>query len=550
MSELIAAYRQKHPQYAEIDDGTLVAAIYKKHYADKMDEQTFLGKVFPRPDIPAAVAAAQAGAVDDMGVGGRLAAGMGKGAADIGYGLGQAVGLVSQDDIKAKQQRDAPLMQTGAGQVGDVLGKVAVAAPTFFVPGANTVTGAALTGAGIGFAEPVAEGDVVGGKIMNTAVGAALGKLGHQGGEYLGRKLVERSASKAAALAASKAQGTVKDATTKEAQSIGYVVPPTHANPSVLNRTMEGIAGKLTTAQRAAEKNQAVTDNLARSALGLRPTDPITPELLSSIRQQAGAAYEAIKQAPIVVKSDARYVSDLRGVLAGSKEIAESFPDLADDGLEKLVSGVSGAEFKPGPVIELIKRFRDDAKTLFRSDSPEKVALARANQQIAGALENLLSRNLKDQPELFAAFTEARKLIAKTYSVESALNPGTGHVVASKLAAQLGRGAPLSGELRTAAKFAKAYPKAVQEVSSSMPGMSPLDVYGSAAAGAAMDSIVPFALPASRVASREVMLTKPFQNRMTTPNYTPGPVNKMLPYLGRGAAPAGRVAAPLVYAEQ
>lgn len=77
-------------------------------------------------------------------------AGAGKGMTDIGRGLGQLVGAVSMDDINRSRKEDAPLMQTGGGRLGNIGGTVVALAPTAFIPGANTVTGATLIGGATG----------------------------------------------------------------------------------------------------------------------------------------------------------------------------------------------------------------------------------------------------------------------------------------------------------------------------------------------------------------------------------------------------------------
>jgi hypothetical protein len=119
-------------------------------------------------------------------------AGTGKAFADVGRGLGQlarkampdkaadAIGLPTQADIDGAKARDAALMNTTAGKVGNITGTVAAALPTVFIPGAATLPGAAAVGAGIGFTQPVASDES---RLENTAVGAA----GGAGGVALGR---------------------------------------------------------------------------------------------------------------------------------------------------------------------------------------------------------------------------------------------------------------------------------------------------------------------------------------------------------------------------
>ena len=71
-------------------------------------------------------------------------AGVGKAMTDAGRGVGQLVGLVSQDEVDRANELDKALMDTTAGTVGNIAGNIATLAPTMLIPGANTVKGAAL----------------------------------------------------------------------------------------------------------------------------------------------------------------------------------------------------------------------------------------------------------------------------------------------------------------------------------------------------------------------------------------------------------------------
>lgn len=112
----------------------------------------------------------------------RTLAGIGSGIDDLVSGAGQRVGLIDQAAIDEKKKLDAPLKKTTAGTVGSVVGKVAVGLPAAFVPGANTVAGAGLIGAGQGVFEPTASDESV---IKNMLIGGAAGS----GGVVLGRAL-------------------------------------------------------------------------------------------------------------------------------------------------------------------------------------------------------------------------------------------------------------------------------------------------------------------------------------------------------------------------
>jgi hypothetical protein len=111
------------------------------------------------------------------GMGGmqKFLAGAGKAMTDVGVGAGQLFGLVSDEEVQRRADRDAPLMNTGAGQAGHIAGTFASFLPTSLIPGANTVTGAALLGSGMGAVQPVSEGQS---RVSNTAFGAAGGAVG------------------------------------------------------------------------------------------------------------------------------------------------------------------------------------------------------------------------------------------------------------------------------------------------------------------------------------------------------------------------------------
>lgn len=105
----------------------------------------------------------------------RFFAGMGKGMTDLARGTGQLLGLVDQQSIKEAADRDAALMETTAGTIGNFVGNVIPMIPTAFIPGANTLAGSAAIGGATGLLAPVSEGDVVIGKGKSLLTGAGLG---------------------------------------------------------------------------------------------------------------------------------------------------------------------------------------------------------------------------------------------------------------------------------------------------------------------------------------------------------------------------------------
>ena len=462
-------------------------------------------------------------------------AGIGQGMINVARGIGQHVGAIPQEEIKAAELADRELLETTGGKVGSVVGNVAALAPTALIPGANTLTGAALVGGASGFLQPVAEGDVLTESAKNAGVGALAAGAGQAIGQGLGAIAKKYAAAKAASSASQKTANQIKDATAAMAKEAGYVIPPVQVNPSKINRALEGWAGKITTGQSASIKNQDVTNRLIKSAIGLAPDDQLTPQVLSGIRNEAGKAYEALRGAG-QISTDAQYADDLAAIVSRYQGAGKDFPELAKNEIADTVSNLQKDSFAADSALDAISILRDKADKAFRGGDK---AYGRAYKQMADSVEGVIERNIAatgdDGAALLKDFREARQLIAKTYSVESALNPATGNVNAKKLAQQLAKNKPLSGELKKVGQFAQAFPEAAREITTSMPGVSPLDYTGAAISAAASGNPGFLAMIAGRPAARSMLLSGPYQRAMTTPSYAPG----------LGVLPANAIASPL-----
>lgn len=322
--------------------------------------------------------------------------------------------------------------------------------------------------------------------------------------------------------AATPVEQMLRAETLRRAREAGYVIPPATAKPSLLNQVMEGAAGKVSTAQQAAQKNQEITNQLARKAIGLGVDDQLSPAALKAIRNDAGAVYRAIDRTGDIA-TDAQYLDELKAMSGAVDEIAKAFPK-ANVGARKqitdLVDSLKETKFDARAAMQFVKELRREASgnlSRLAAADPAKRALGTAQRQAAEILEAQIERHLAaNGHEILArSFANARRLIAKTHSVESALNRGTGNVSATKLAAQADKGAPLSGDLKLVADFARTAPKATREINESVTGVSPWDFgWGSLAGGlgaAATGSPEALALgllyPGARVGLRQFMLS-------------------------------------------
>lgn len=402
----------------------------------------------------------------------KLRAGMGKAFVDVGRGARQVMSNIPgvnqigfydpvavQRDVDEARRLDAPLMKTGAGQVGNVLGNVAmtVAAPT-------SLPASIATGATLGALQPTAEGES---RLLNTGLGAAGGAVGKVVGDKVAQGATTLLNKAQGAMATRAAQNAERDAVLEASQRAGYVVPPATVNPNIATKTLESVGGKVATAQDASLKNQEVTNTLARRALGLADDAPMSRPILAKMREDAGQAYQAVKdfgaQVNLRFKPDQQLAKDVADIGAGLQSAQKTYPSIFSNAdIAALKTDLMKAA-SPADIIEAVKQLRSSASANFKAfDQPEKLALARAQRDAAEALDNFAERQLtaSGQPNLAADYQAARMQIAKIHDVETAMKKKGGNVDANVLAAINERKGTLTDELATIADFASTFQKA------------------------------------------------------------------------------------------
>jgi len=323
----------------------------------------------------------------------------------------------------------------------------------------------------------------------------------------------------------------------QKARDVGYVIPPTQARGSIINRALEGTAGKASTAQNASARNQEVTNKLVSKALGLPEEEMLTPEGLGNIRTIAGKAYENIENIG-TIKPSKEYMEGLNQLASKPLKAQAGFPNAKPSPIIDLAESLKSDAFDGSAAVAKIIDLRDAANTAYAANQK---LLGNANKKAADLLEDEIERHLKGtgQKELLDEFRNGRQLIAKTYTVEKALNPVSGNVDAKALARELKKGKPLTEELRTAAEFATQFPKANQTIESmgSLPQTSPLDL---ATAGIASAITSPAALASLgiRPGARAAALSSPIQNRLVQGKISPEQANLAKLLMLQGGIPA------------
>ncbi len=505
-------------------------------FPDDMSREQMAAAI--KANAPKLMSAAGVNPADDMSTAERTLAGVGSGMSSVVRALGGG-SLLAKFGLPATKEEaqdiDAPLMGSTAGKVGRVIGAAAPALPTMLIPGVNTYAGASLVGAGTGAA--FTEGGA-----MDRLGGAAFGGIGGLAGKGLGDALgagARFAGSKmAAGRAAQQTANAQRDAAINTARGAGYVIPPADVRGSFMNELLGGLSGKIKTAQVASARNQGTTNDLARRALGLADDAPLSPDALQAFRNTAASSGYAPIRAAGEITADASYSKALDAIAGQYQGAARSFPGAAKNAVLDMVEGLKQSKFDAGDALDMVKVLRESADKAYRAGDS---GLGKASKAAASAIEDQIERHLKDAGDAaaMAAFRRARQDIAKSYSVQKAVNPATGDVSAQSLSRELSKGRPLSGELRTIAEVGSAFPKATQTLKESPKAISPLDFLSGGGLAALSGNPMALATIGARPAARSLLLSKGYQGLLARPpSYAPGILELGLPglesqYLGR-----------------
>lgn len=123
-----------------------------------------------------------------------LAAGAGGGMYGLYLGAKQLLGKATPEEIEDHRRAMEGLRSTTSGTIGEIGGTVAAALPTAFIPGANTYTGSALIGGGLGALQPTRSEE-------SKTENAVLGALGGVAGKAVGDKILKLLGGRSAVVA-------------------------------------------------------------------------------------------------------------------------------------------------------------------------------------------------------------------------------------------------------------------------------------------------------------------------------------------------------------
>lgn len=446
----------------------------------------------------------------------------------------EGLNALNQIEAGTQQASGSPNLLKGASMVGQAAPFLATSGAIGAIPSYANVAKNIGTGMAIGGASALATPEEIGmspeefraAKNKNIVIQGALGgAFPAVGGLVSALRNAKQTPQMAQAI--------------EEARGMGYTMPPTQAGGGIVSRALEGLAGKASTAQAASLRNQEITNKLATKSLGLPEETVLTPEILNNVRTEAGKVYEGISNAGIILpKKSFGDALDKIGENAVKAEM--NFPNATSKQILDVVGSLRKDAFDAGSAVSRIKQLRNEADMAYRQGNND---LGKATKDAASALEDAIEGHLSklNQPDALNKFKEARQLIAKTYTVEKAMNKTTGTVDASKLAARLQSGKPMSGELKDIAQFGQAFPKAIQtpeRIGGSI-GVSPLDYTAGLATGGASllggedkatSGALGLATLLARPGARRLALSGPMQNRLVQQQAAaPGAIRQALP---------------------
>lgn len=541
----IKEVRAKYPQYSDMSDSALASALHKKFYAD-MPFADFAGKIGLRAtqvDPSQAIGEAQSkpeASVLGMKVQGETDSGFSPAAAVIGAGrLGDKLNQGYQAAKTAANfavQRLIPGMDGGQKSLDELMAqreaeaeKDRQFAKLETVHPGSTMVGQVAPLIPLGPKAMLAAAATEYGSPKERAARVAATVVGNKMATVAGRA----ANNKAGELAASKIANAERDANVAAAKAAGYKAIPSEVGGSVAGRTIEGLSGKIKTGQLVSVENQPVTSKLFRKAFSLPDDAPLTLETMKAVRAEAiDSGYNPIKSwggDRVKIKPDDTLRADIRSLTSRSDNAAGAFGDVVKSDISGLVEGISNAKpFTASQGIDAIAILREKASEFYaKGEKSTGKAYKDAATALESQIERVLTKSGKNGAKLLFDYRKARQTIAKTFDAEKAINAGRDGMPNAATLGKILKKSPdrLTGELRTIAQAASSMPQATRlpQQGWSSP-VTAVDSWGGTIGSAAAGNLLPFMLPAARVAARYGLMTGPGQKALATPGYAPGAI--------------------------
>lgn len=164
----------------QLSDGRIAKFEVPDNYTQEQAQQEIEAHMFEQQKAPAQKYKPRNFA-EDMSAGDQLLSGIGEGYMNTYRGAKQLFNIGDQGALKQEiadsRQLDKPLNDTAAGATGNIVGGIASTAPAMMIPGANTLLGAGLIGAGTGALMPSLDSSEAATNMLYGGAGGSAGVL-------------------------------------------------------------------------------------------------------------------------------------------------------------------------------------------------------------------------------------------------------------------------------------------------------------------------------------------------------------------------------------
>ena len=365
----------------------------------------------------------------------------------------------------AEQRRlDAPLMNTTAGKVGNFTAGAATMIPAAFIPGANTVAGAAAVGGGMGLLQP-SESDAE--TLINTGAGGL--------GGAVGQKVANGVGSLVTALRGGQNLTPGQQAALQFADKLGFKTTPATRTGS---KPLAQIEATLSSQPESSGAFNAVNENnvkalnrAAASSIG-ETADNLSSETLGRAQSRIGAVFDSVADKTPVPLDPQSFGPRLAAVLKDSEGMIGTNDSLANNGLFKrlddFVNTQGGATREQlRDLSSKLGKKANDSYTTPNGDRSLGDALFKMKSIVEDAIQGTLTG---DQKAAYASAREQYGNLMNLTARNSIVNPSSGNVNGRALASALmskDKGGFTFGkndsDLYNAARFVQAFPQLVND---------------------------------------------------------------------------------------
>lgn len=328
-----------------------------------------------------------------------------------------------------------------------------------------------------------------------------------------------------------------------QAKQYGFLNIPSRVGAGLGSRAMESMAGSAPFQAQVQAANSPVATRVINEELGLpvgtQPTKALfggTSEVPGLIGQQYAQTYAPFaNMGPI--NMGPTYRADLHQILQEHNGVRMQGQGSYNQQVASLVHDYRAQQFTPDKLIAGIQNLRREASANFLSNSPGSSQTGHAQRAIANRMEDALQNSLPAPSLQYDQFIQDRRRLAQLEVARDVTIPGVGAYDMQKLAGMLDKNKPLSGGFDAVANFARSSPQltgypykppglatAPEGWAMGVGGLGKAVLSGlggdAMAGGTTLGGLALLAGlgPAARIATRQAMLTGPFQNAFVQPS--------------------------------